>query len=85
MTVTVNLPAEMAEQLRAEAEAKGVTVDELVRDVLVSHVPAPDPNRLPYEEWHRRWKEFLANLPQTDVVLPDEAMERESIYGDHGR
>ena len=85
MTVTVNLPAEIEEVWRAQAQAEGVPVDQLVQDLMISNWPRPDPNRLPPEERQRRWEEFLANLPHTDVVLPDEAMERESIYGDHGR
>lgn len=63
MTVTINLPPEVEEAVRARNAGQGSAGG----------------------RWHRRWREFLANRPHTDVVLPDEAMERESIYGDHGR
>jgi len=85
MTVTLNLPPDVEEAFRAEAEAEGVPVDALIEKVLVANRPETGPNRLPYDEWLRRFNEFLANRPPNDIVLPDEAMERESIYGDHGR
>jgi hypothetical protein len=85
MTVTVNLPAEIEGALRAEAQAKGVTVDELVRDVLVAKRPQSPLPRLSNEERLRLFRDWSASHGDITVVLPDEAMERDSIYGDDGR
>jgi hypothetical protein len=86
MTVTLNLPPQMEQAFLAEAHAKGLSVDELVRDVVLSARPStPDPMDLPPEEWIRKFRAWVAsheglNLP----VLSDEAMSRESIYSDRG-
>jgi hypothetical protein len=40
---------------------------------------------LPPEEWMRQFKAWMQSHAGNTVVLPDEAMERESIYGDRGR
>ncbi len=62
MTVTVNLPPEAEEAFRAEAQAKGVPVDD---GAVVGG---------------NSWR--IGPIP---TLFPDEAMERESIHGDHGR
>ncbi|HTX37725.1 MAG TPA: hypothetical protein VME43_22005 [Bryobacteraceae bacterium] len=85
MTVTLNLPPDVEEAFRDEAQAKGVPLENLIQEVLVANRPETDPNRLPYEEWLRRFNAFIDSNADNTVVLPDEAMERESIYGDHGR
>ena len=46
MTVTVNLPQKVEQAYLAAARTKGVSVDALVADVLVSHAPvAESPQR----------------------------------------
>jgi hypothetical protein len=37
------------------------------------------------DEWLREFDAWLQSHAANTVVLPDAAMERESIYGDHGR
>ena len=84
MTVTVNLPPDVEQAYLAEAQAKGLSLDELVRNLLLSmQLPSPAPAISP-EEWIREFRAWVASHAGT-VVLPDAAMERESIYGDHGR
>jgi hypothetical protein len=87
MTVTLDLPSHVEQAFIAEAQAKGVSVDELVRDVVLSARPRPQTEyqELPPEEWIRKfhaWVESHAadNLP----VLSDEAISRDSIYEDRG-
>jgi hypothetical protein len=85
MTVTLNLPPDIERAFLAEAQAKGVSVDELVRDVVLSAKPSsPDPMVLPPEEWIRRFRAWVASHADIAVILPDAAMERESIYEDRG-
>jgi hypothetical protein len=45
MTVTINLPKNVERAYAAAAGDKGVTVDALVTEVLVSHVPMAEPNQ----------------------------------------
>lgn len=37
------------------------------------------------EEWLKSFHEWVEQFPKTEVILPDEAFDRESIYGDRGR
>jgi len=54
-----------------------------VRELLIAMQPAaPD---LSTDEWLRQFHAWMATHAGNTVVLPDDAMERESIYGDHGR
>ena len=86
MTVTLNLPPAIEQAILAEAQAKGVSLDALVQDKLIAVQPwLPDPNALPLDEWVRHFEALLASNAGNTVVLADDAMERESIYGDHGR
>ena len=41
MTVTLNLPPQVEEAYLAEALAKGVTLDELLGEILIAGKPAP--------------------------------------------
>jgi hypothetical protein len=40
---------------------------------------------LPADEWMRQFRAWTQGHAGNTVVLPDEAMERESIYGDRSR
>ena len=41
MTLTFDLPASVEQTYRAEARARGLAVDDLVREVLISNRPVP--------------------------------------------
>ena len=41
MSVTIHLPQHVEQAFSAAAEAKGVSIDVLVRDLLLTHLPAP--------------------------------------------
>lgn len=85
MTVTIHLPPAMEEAFLAEAQAKGVSLDELVREVVLSaRRPVSDAMGLSSYEWTRRFEAWVASHADITTVLPDSAMERESIYGDRG-
>jgi hypothetical protein len=85
MTITLNLPPQIEQAYLAEARARGLTLEDLVRDVLLARQPSPDANQLSPDEWVREFKTWVESHAGNTVVLPDAAMERESIYGDHGR
>jgi hypothetical protein len=92
MTVTIELPPEIEAGLLAQAEAEGLGVSEylqhLVREQVASKIRGSAPSRpayeLPPEEWVREFKAWVDSHRGNTVVLPDEAMERESIYNDCG-
>jgi len=69
MTVTIELPPDIEAGLLAQAQAGAY---------------ARPAYELPPEEWIRRFDPWVASHAENTVVLPDEAMERETIYGDRG-
>jgi len=93
MTVTIELPADIEAGLLAQAQAEGLDVSDYVRNLVREQVAAKAANAvssrpahdLPPEEWVRRFEAWVGSHAGNTVVLPDDAMERESIYGDHGQ
>lgn len=85
MTVTLNLPPAIEQAFLAEAQAKGMSLDALVRDVLLARQPSAPVMELSPEEWVREFKAWTRSHAGDDLpVLSDEAMSREFIYGDRG-
>ena len=84
MTVTLNLPPAVEQAVLTEAQNKGVSVDELVRDLVVSARPQSEYQQLPPDEWIRLFHEWVHSHDDITVVLSDEAMSRDSIYEDRG-
>jgi hypothetical protein len=85
MTVTLNLPPNVEQAFLAEAQAKGLSLDELVCDVLLARQPTSPATEPSPEEWVREFKVWTRshagdNLP----LLADEAMSRDFIYGERG-
>ncbi len=86
MTVTLNLPPDIEQLYVAEAQARGLAVEEVIEEALLAaRQPVRPSEELSPEEWMRRFKEWSespahANLP----VLSDYAVSRESIYEDRG-
>ena len=85
MNVTLNLPPQVEQAYLAEAHARGLSLEDLVRDVLLARQPSTAVNQLSPDEWVREFEAWLQSHAGNTVVLPDAAMERESIYGDLGR
>jgi hypothetical protein len=86
MRVTIELPQEIEADMLAQAKAEGMPVGEYLQSLLSGRVSARSgQNKLSMEEWIRRFEAWVASHSGSTVVLPDAAMEREAIYGDHGR
>lgn len=93
MTLTVTLPKDIEQAYVTAARSKGVSVDVLIEDLLVSHAPATklpqqpetghDPHRSPAGRAaaFRAWAE---SHPRTTPVLSDDAISRETIYSTRG-
>lgn len=93
MIVNIDLPPEIEAGLLAQAKAEGMAVSDylqtLVRERIAQQsgdktnsVPAYE---LPPEKWITQFQTWVKSNSGNSVVLPDEAMERESIYGDRGQ
>ncbi len=86
MTMTLNLPPNIEQLYFAEAQARGLDVEEVIKETLVAARQRIEPSdQIGPEEWVRRFKAWSespahANLP----VLSDYAISRESIYEDRG-
>jgi hypothetical protein len=81
MTVTLNLPPQVEQAYIAEAQARGLPLDEVMGEVLVAGKPSSAAMELSPEEWisaFRAWAHShdADNLP----ILSDEAISRDSIY-----
>ncbi len=50
MTITLNLPPQVENAYLAEAQAKGVPLDELMRDVLIAGQPALPPTETVFKQ-----------------------------------
>ena len=81
MTITLELPPELEARFVAEAKAKGVPVDEVVKAYLIFHSPALHaPKQLTAEEVDSGLDEAAGLIPEGIRPLSDEAMSRDSIY-----
>jgi CBS domain-containing protein len=83
MTVTLNLPPQVEQAYLAEAQARGLPVEEVMQETLVTARRASlvEVEQLNPEEWMRAFKAWAhshdhENLP----VLSDEAVSRDSMY-----
>ena len=86
MTVTLNLPPQVEQAYLAEAQARGMSLDELVRDLLLSLQPSPPATELSPEEWVRQFKAWTRSHAGDGLpVLSDEALSREFIYRERGQ
>jgi len=85
MTVTIELSPEREAALQAQAQARGVTVQQLMLDLVdqlapvasIAHLQKSNPT-----EWARHFDAWLASHDPNTPVLSGESMSRESIYPD---
>lgn len=84
MTVTIQLPADIEADLAAQARAHGLELPEYVEHLLREQVFPRTGSALSPAERAAAWRESTRGLPHTPP-LADDAISRESIYGDHGR
>jgi hypothetical protein len=81
MTVTLDLPPNVERAYLAAAQARGLKLADVVREVLVAAQPSGPAAELTPEEWMREFRAWAHshdadNLP----ILSDEAISRDSIY-----
>jgi len=83
MTITIELPPEIEADLTAQAEAQGLLLPQYLQQLLRGQVSVRPDTALSPSDRAALWRESAKNLPRTPP-LSDEAISRESIYGDRG-
>jgi hypothetical protein len=81
MTVTIELPPEIEASLVAQAQALGLELTQYLEHLLLERAPTPTGASLGPAERAAAWRESVKGIPHTPP-LSDEAISRESIYGD---
>lgn len=85
MTVTLILPPEKEAAFKAQAQARGLSLeqwmlevaDQQVQPVSIAHLQKTNP-----QEWARQFDAWVNSHDPNIPVLKDEDMSRESIYPD---
>ena len=81
MTVTLNLPPQVEQAYLAEAQARGIPLDEVVREVLLAARPTGGATELGPDEWIRAFRAWAHSHDRDNLpVLSDEAISRDSMY-----
>ncbi|HXY57190.1 MAG TPA: hypothetical protein VEH76_01285 [Methylocystis sp.] len=83
MTITLELSPELESGLSAMAAARGLSLPEYLKCVLEEQLPPQATAGLSPEGRAAAWREAARDLPHTPP-LSDEAISRESIYGERG-
>jgi hypothetical protein len=85
MTLTLNLPPQIEQAYLAEAHARGLSLDALVSDVLLTRQPPQAGQEISPEQWVREFRAWVQSHSGDDLpMLSDEAISREFIYRDRG-
>jgi len=82
-SMKIDLPPEIEAGLAAQAAAQGASLPEYVARLLMEQVAPEATRKLSPAERAAAWREAAKGLPRTPP-LSDEAISRESIYGDRG-
>ena len=85
MTLTLELSPEREAALKAQAQARGMTVEEWLLELARQARPVAVrslQDELTAEEWVRQFNAWVEGHDRTVAPLSDEAISRESIYPD---
>jgi hypothetical protein len=85
MTLTLELSPEREAALKAQAQARGMSIEQWLVDLTeqlapstsIAHLQKTNP-----KEWARHFDAWVNSHDPNTPVLSDEAMSRESIYPD---
>jgi hypothetical protein len=85
MTLTINFSDEKAAVLKAQAETRGLTVEEWLFQLAEQQTPPASTAHLQKtnpREWARQFRAWADSHDTNLPVLTDDAMSRDSIYPD---
>ena len=85
MTVTIHLPPEKEAAFQAQAQARGLSLEQWMLEIAdlsvqplsIAHLQKTNP-----QEWARQFRAWADSHDPNTPVLSDKAMSRESIYPD---
>jgi hypothetical protein len=83
MTVTLELKPEVEEHIKAEAKARGLSIESYILNVLERDTTNGEPNfamSASPEEWEKAFLKWIHTERPRHPPLSDEAISRESIY-----
>ena len=92
MTLTIELPDDQVAALKAKAASAGLSLEDWLRNLATSE-PSADPSIRDFPsivhlqksdpaEWARQFRAWAESHDRSTPLLSDEAVSRESIYGD---
>ena len=86
MTITLDLKPEVEAELKAQAQAAGLSLAQFLSRELEAIAPAvpaqsPETPAAASDQWEKELDEWLDSFPQ-HPVLSDEALKRENWYPD---
>ncbi len=85
MATNLEVEPEVATKIQARARERGVSVDTYLRELIEEKVTKPDArDSLSPQEKVRALREWAASHSLNTPLLSDEAISRESIYGERG-
>ncbi len=85
MTLTLEFSPEREAALKAQARARGLSVEEWILQLADQLAPSESIASLQKtnpQEWMRQFRAWAENHDRTTPLLSDEAVSRESIYPD---
>lgn len=82
MATTLTIPDDVAARLQTRAQARGLTMEELVIEWAKQDAVPMTAEELQQDpaEWMRRFDAWMQEPRPDTPILPDEAISRESIY-----
>jgi len=84
MAPEIELPADFAAMIESQAEVHGLSVEAFLRLLLEERESNARRAKLSPAEKSRLWREWAASHHSDTPPLSDEAISRESIYGERG-
>ena len=85
MIIQLEVQSDTATILATQAQRQGLSVDAYLRRLVQEHDPAPIMKaRLSPQEKAALWLQGAASYNPNTPLLSDEAISRESIYGERG-
>ncbi len=82
MTVNLNLGSDVEAELRAQAEAYGIAVEDYLKRIVAERIGiGAAERRLASDEWSRGFEEWADGFPEAPLI-PDESLRRENLYPD---
>jgi hypothetical protein len=82
MNVKLDLKPEVEARLTAQAQAQGVSLDTYLTTLIERYAEGQKP--MTSEERAQAFQEWAENHPKDTPLLSDEAISRQSIYGERG-